>query len=38
MAFEYNGGEGASVAAPVVGRLMQAYFELKSVDLAQAGG
>jgi penicillin-binding protein 2 len=38
MAFEYNGGEGASVAAPVVGRLMQAYFELKSVDLAKGGG
>jgi penicillin-binding protein 2 len=38
MAFEYNGGEGASVAAPVVGRMMQAYFELKSVDLARAGG
>ncbi len=38
MAFEYNGGEGASVAAPVVGRLMQAYFELKAVDLAESGG
>jgi penicillin-binding protein 2 len=38
MAFEYNGGEGASVAGPVVGRLMEAYFELKAVDLAQAGG
>jgi len=38
MAFEYNGGEGASVAAPVVGRLMQAYFELKSIDLAKTGG
>jgi penicillin-binding protein 2 len=38
MAFEYNGGEGASVAAPVVGQLMQAYFELKSVDLARNGG
>ncbi len=38
MAFEYNGGEGASVAAPVVGRLMQAYFELKSIDLAKKGG
>ncbi len=37
MAFEYNGGEGASVAAPVVGRLMQAYFELKSIDLAKTG-
>ena len=38
MAFEYNGGEGASVAAPVVGRLMQAYFELKSIDLGKTGG
>lgn len=38
MAFEYNGGEGATVAAPVVGRLMQAYFELKSIDLARGGG
>lgn len=38
MAFEYNGGEGASVAAPVVGRLMQAYFELKSIDLGKSGG
>jgi penicillin-binding protein 2 len=38
MAFEYNGGEGASVAAPVVGRLMQAYFDLKAIDLARAGG
>jgi penicillin-binding protein 2 len=38
MAFEYNGGEGATVAAPVVGRLMQAYFELKSIDLAKGGG
>jgi penicillin-binding protein 2 len=38
MAFEYNGGEGAAVAGPVVGRLMQAYFDLKSVDLASAGG
>lgn len=38
MAFEYNGGEGASVAAPVVARVMQAYFELKSIDLAKSGG
>jgi penicillin-binding protein 2 len=38
MAFEYNGGEGASVAGPVVGRMMQAYFDLKSVDLARTGG
>jgi len=38
LAFEYNGGEGASVAGPVVGRLMQAYFELKSIDLANSPG
>lgn len=34
VAFAYNGGEGGSVAAPIVARVMQAYFELKSVDLA----
>jgi penicillin-binding protein 2 len=38
MAFEYNGGEGASVAAPVVGRLMQAYFELKAIDQGKSTG
>jgi len=38
LAFCYNGGEGASVAAPIVGRVMQAYFELKAIDLAQSGG
>lgn len=38
IAFMYNGGEGASVAGPVVGRLMQAYFEIKSIDLAQSAG
>ena len=38
MAFEYNGGEGAVVAAPVVARVMKAYFELKSIDLAKNGG
>jgi len=38
MAFMYNGGEGASVAGPVVGRLMSAYFELKAIDIAQNGG
>jgi penicillin-binding protein 2 len=37
MAFEYNGGEGASVAAPVVARVMQAYFELKAIDQAKNG-
>jgi penicillin-binding protein 2 len=35
IAFAYNGGEGASVAAPVVARVLQAYFELKSIDLAE---
>ncbi len=38
MAFMYNGGEGASVAGPVVGRVMEAYFELKKIDLAEGGG
>lgn len=39
LAFAYNGGEGGSVAAPIVRRVMQAYFELKSIDLAsQSGG
>ena len=35
LAFLYNGEEGGTVAAPVVARVMQAYFELKSVDLAK---
>lgn len=35
VAFAYNGGEGASVAAPVVARVIKAYFELKSIDQAQ---
>ena len=38
MAFAYNGGEGASVAAPMVARVIEAYFELKSIDIAQSGG
>jgi penicillin-binding protein 2 len=39
LAFAYHGGEGGSVAAPIVARVMQAYFELKSIDLGtQAGG
>lgn len=32
VAFVYNGGEGASVAAPIVRRVMEAYFELKAID------
>jgi penicillin-binding protein 2 len=35
VAFVYNGGEGASVAGPIVRRVMQAYFELKRIDTAQ---
>jgi penicillin-binding protein 2 len=38
LAFCYNGGEGASVAAPIVARVMQAYFEIKAIDLAANGG
>ena len=35
LAFAYHGGEGASVAAPVVSRVIQAYFELKAIDSAR---
>jgi penicillin-binding protein 2 len=38
LAFAYNGGEGGVVAAPIVARVMQAYFELKAIDLAKNGG
>ncbi len=34
VAFVYNGGEGASVAGPIVFQLLDAYFELKSIDNA----
>lgn len=34
IAFIYNGGEGASVAGPVVRRVLEAYFELKTIDNA----
>ncbi|MFN8414241.1 MAG: penicillin-binding transpeptidase domain-containing protein [Anaerolineales bacterium] len=34
VAFAYNGGEGASVAAPIVKRVIEAYFELKAIDIA----
>lgn len=37
LAFAYHGGEGGSVAAPIVARVMQAYFELKSIDIGQEG-
>jgi penicillin-binding protein 2 len=32
VAFVYNGGEGASVAGPIVRKIMQAYFEIKALD------
>jgi len=38
LAFAYNGGEGGTVAAPIVARVMQAYFELKSIDIVQSPG
>ena len=38
LAFAYNGGEGGTVAAPIVALVMQAYFELKAVDLTRNGG
>lgn len=34
VAFIYNGGEGASVAGPIVWQIMNAYFELKTIDNA----
>jgi penicillin-binding protein 2 len=36
VAFVYNGGEGASVAAPIVAKVLEAYFELKAIDAAAA--
>jgi len=38
LAFAYHGGEGGSVAAPIVARVLQAYFELKSIDLGGESG
>jgi penicillin-binding protein 2 len=34
VAFVYNGTEGATLSAPVVRRVIDAYFELKSIDAA----
>jgi penicillin-binding protein 2 len=36
VAFVYNGGEGASVAAPIVRSVLDAYFELKAIDSGTA--
>jgi len=38
VAFVYNGGEGASVAAPIVERVLETYFDLKAIDSANQGG
>jgi penicillin-binding protein 2 len=38
VAFVYNGGEGASVAAPIVRQIMEGYFELKAIDTTAATG
>ena len=35
LAFAYHGGEGGTVAAPIVARVMQAYFELKAIGPGQ---
>lgn len=37
VAFIYNGGEGASVAAPIVRQILEGYFDLKSMDATQGG-
>ena len=34
VAFVYNGGEGASVAGPIVRRTLEAYFAIKAGDIA----
>jgi len=35
VAFVYNGTEGATLSAPVVRRVIDAYFELKAIDSAE---
>jgi len=32
VAFVYNGGEGASVAGPIVQKILNVYFQLKNID------
>jgi penicillin-binding protein 2 len=36
VAFVYNGNEGATVAAPIVEKVLSAYFELKQIDASAA--
>lgn len=38
VAFVYNGGEGASVAAPIVRSVIEKYFELKAIDASRPAG
>jgi len=38
VAFVYNGGEGASVAGPIVRTVIEKYFELKAIDTARGTG
>jgi penicillin-binding protein 2 len=38
LAFAYNGGEGGTVAAPIVARVLQGYFQLKAIDFDATGG
>jgi penicillin-binding protein 2 len=38
IAFMYNGGEGGIVAAPVVRKIMDAYFKIKAIDAGQSTG
>jgi penicillin-binding protein 2 len=38
VAFMYNGGEGGIVAAPVVRKIMDAYFKIKAIDAGQPTG
>jgi len=37
VAFVYNGGEGSPVAGPIVGKVLSAYFDIRSADLALGG-
>jgi penicillin-binding protein 2 len=34
VAYVYNGTEGATVAGPIVRRVLETYFELKNIDTA----
>lgn len=38
VAFVYNGGEGASVAGPIVRNVLETYFNLKAIDAEKGRG